>query len=184
MTGLSMAECEKAALRAYRTGTFFGSVAALATNSDDQVVLPFDRSEFRFTKIKLRRDGNGQPIAVAVNVAGNNPDQRPNIQIRFVTDQGIVSVADTLESEFLLPLDDSGRPSPKYVRIEAFAYPSTHNKGEKFTKEAFQALNVHDISLLHDRRAKDGPTYFGKDQKFPARIPLVDMIFSQPLRFL
>jgi hypothetical protein len=116
-------------------------------------------------------------------VAGNSPHKRPNIQIRFVTDQGIASYADTPEAEFRLPTDAAGQPLPKYCRIEAFAYPATHNNGEKLSRETFRGLNVYEISQLHDKRANGGETFFGKDQVFPARIPVVDMIFSQPLRF-
>ncbi|HYF37921.1 MAG TPA: hypothetical protein VD994_21645, partial [Prosthecobacter sp.] len=79
---------EAAALRAYRVGSSFGSVAAVATDASDEPIPPYDHSSFRFSRIVIRRDPAGQPVALEVVVTGNNPQVRPHIQLRFVTDQG------------------------------------------------------------------------------------------------
>ncbi|HSI61469.1 MAG TPA: hypothetical protein VLE43_00085 [Candidatus Saccharimonadia bacterium] len=176
------AEREATALRAYRTGTFFGSVAALAANDAGEVVAPYDKSDFRFSRITIRRDANDQPIAIEAAVTGNDPAKRPNIQIRFVTDRGVEAVADELQAVFPLKRDPEGRLLPVFVRIEAFAYPNSHRLGEPLTAAKLREMNVEDISLLHDRKANRGPGFFGSPNELRAPIPIVDMIFSQPLR--
>ena len=176
------AQRESAALRAYRTGTFFGSVAALAANETGELAAPYDRSEFRFSRLTLRRDADGLPIAIEVVVSGNDPSKRPNIQIRFVTDEGIASIVDGAQAEFLLQRDSAGRLKPLFVRVEAFAYPQSHLLGEPLTAEKLRGLNVHEISQLHDRMANRGPNFFGNPQELRTPIPIVDMIFSQPLQ--
>jgi hypothetical protein len=42
-------------------------------------------------------------------------------------------------------------------------------------------MNVHDISLIHDQKAMRGPGFAGADPALRSPIPIVDMIFSQPL---
>jgi hypothetical protein len=54
--------------------------------------------------------------------------------------------------------------------------------GEALTPETLGKLDVSSIAQLHDRKASGGPEFFGGGQKFPAPIPVVDMLFSQPLR--
>lgn len=180
--GLPTTEQEAAALRAYRRGAFFGSVAALATNESGEVVPPYDRSDFRFSRLVVRRDAEGRPVAIEAAVAGNDPDKRPQIQIRFVTDEGVAAVVDGPQAKFPLKRDGKGRLAPAFVRVEAFAYPRTHRRGEPLTAETVRGLNVHDISLLHDHMAQRGPNFFGGPQELRAPVPIVDMIFSQPFR--
>jgi hypothetical protein len=178
LSGLSREQRERAALRAYRNGAFFGSIAALHSDGEE-VVPPFDDSQFRFSRVALKRDAGGVARALEVAVSGNDA-KRPNIQIRFVTERGIEHIVDAAQAEFAL----SDVTQRRFVRVEAFAYPSTHNNGQALTKEDFRRLNVEEISLLHDKRLNGGPAFFGLEQEFPARLPIADMIFSQPIRFL
>ncbi len=182
LDGLPAAGREAAALLAYRKGAFFGSVASLAASDAGEVIAPFDRSDFRFSRLSVRRDAEGAAVAIEVAVAGNDPVKRPNIQIRFITDQGVQSVADAAQAEFQLKRDAAGRLIPQFVRVEAFAYPKTHLRGEPLTAEKLRAMNVHDISLIHDQKAMRGPGFAGADPALRSPIPIVDMIFSQPLR--
>lgn len=182
LNDLSAEAREAAALHAYRHGCFFGSVGALAVNEAGKTVAPFDHSGFRFNRLVVRRDDSGLPVAIEVSVTGNDPAKRPQLQIRFVTDQGIASVVDAAEAGFPLKRDEAGRIEPLFVRIEAFAYPATHSKGQPLTAAAMREMNVHDISLLHDHLAKRGGNFFGGPHELRAPIPIVDMIFSQPLR--
>lgn len=172
---LSPTEREAAALRAYRQGTFFGSVASLAASEAGEVVAPFDRSGFRFSRIVVRDD------TLLLSVAGNDA-KRPKVQIRFVTDQGIASIVDSSNAEFPLKRNDSGQLVAQFVRVEAFAYPETHLRGEPLTAEKLRGMSVHDISLLHDQKAMRGPAFASTDPALRSPIPIVDMIFSQPLR--
>ncbi|MDZ4290224.1 MAG: hypothetical protein U0984_19815 [Prosthecobacter sp.] len=176
------AEREAAALRAYRTGTFFGSVAALAANDTGEVVPPYDQSDFRFSSIAVRRDANGKPTAIKAAVIGNDPEKRPNVQLRFITDRGVERVADAPQAEFSLKSDDTGRLVPLFVRVEAFAYPRTHLRGEPLTAEKLRKMNVFDISRLHDRKALRSAASSRSSPELRTPIPIVDMIFSQPLR--
>jgi hypothetical protein len=130
----------------------------------------------------VRRDAEGAAVAIEVAVAGNDPVKRPNLQIRFITDQGVQSVADAAHAEFQLKRDAAGRLIPQFIRVEAFAYPKTHLRGQPLTAEKLRAMNVHDISLLHDQKAMRGPSFASADPALRAPIPIVDMIFSQPLR--
>lgn len=180
--GMTPAEREAAALRAYRRGEFFGSVASVATDEAGQVVPPYDHSDFRFTRLSVCRDAEGRPVAVEAAVAGNDPGKRPQVQIRFVTDHGVAAVADASEAEFPLKRNAERRIEALFVRVEAFAYPCTHLHGEALTPETLRALDVQGISLLHDRMASRGPTFFGNPQELRTPVPIVDMIFSQPLR--
>ena len=173
---------EAAALRAYREGSFFGSVAALATNDEGKVVAPYDQSDFRFSRIVVRRNAAGMPVAIEASVTGNDLQKRPNIQIRFITEEGVAAIADGAEAEFLLPTTAAGDLKPAFVRVEAFAYPHTHLGGQSLTAEHLRTLNVYDISLLHDHKALGGSAFASGHAGLRTPVPIVDMIFSQPLR--
>jgi hypothetical protein len=175
-------EREAAALRAYRNGCFFGSVAALAVDDEGKGTAPFDHSEFRFTRIEVKRDANGRATAIHAAVAGNDAAKRPNVQIRFITDQGTAAVTDGAEASFALPRTSDGKLAPAFVRIEAFAYPGTHLGGVPMTAEFFAKLNVFDISQLHDRKsAIRDLASASTSAELRSPTPIVDMIFSQPL---
>lgn len=181
--GLAMSEQESLALRAYRCGAFYGSVAALAVDDAGRPTMPYDRSEFRFRRIELRRDAVGRAEALAVSLTGNDPQRRPQIQIRFVTEAGTAATVDGPEGEFPLPRDREGRLVPAFVRVEAFAYPRTHLLGEPLEADAFSRLDVGAISRIHDRRIRRGePGFFGNPAELSTPVPVVDMIFSQPFR--
>ena len=182
LDALSPSDREAAALRAYRQGTFFGSVAAMTVNDKPEVIAPYDRSEFRFTRLVIRRDAQGQASAIEVAVTGNDPTQRPNVQIRFITDQGIARIVDAPTAEFDLSRDSSGKLVPQFIRVEAFAYPSTHQQGTPLTAEMLRAMNVADISQLHDHKAPGSQAFSLSKADLRTPIPVVDMIFSQPLR--
>jgi hypothetical protein len=176
LSALPPAEREATALRAYRKGAFFGSVASLAASENAEVVAPYDRSDFRFSRIVVQNN------KLQVAVAGNDPAKRPKVQIRFVTDQGIASIVDGAEAEFPLKRNASGQLVAQFVRVEAFAYPETHLQGDPLTAERLRGMNVHDISLLHDQKALRGSAFASTDPALRTPIPIVDMIFSQPLR--
>jgi hypothetical protein len=182
LEGLSATEREATALRAYRRGCFFGSVAALATNAAGEVVAPYDRSGFRFTRLQVWRDAKGRPEALEVAVGGQDAERRPNVQIRFVTDNGLAAVADASEATFPLAREADGRLQAAFVRVEAFAYPKTHRQGQPLTAEHLRGLEVDAISRLHDRLAPRGATFAGSDPALRTPLPIVDLIFSQPLR--
>jgi hypothetical protein len=179
---LSATQREAAALRAYRKGTFFGSVAALAANTRGEVIAPYDRSDFQFTRLSIERDANGEALAVQVAASGNDSAKRPNVQIRFVTDHGIASIVDGAEAEFPLDRDVTGRLEAQFVRVEAFAYPKTQKIGQPLTAAMLRGMNVYDISLLHDQKAVRPSAPGSADPPLEEPIPIVDMIFSQPLR--
>src|SRR5690606_10121193 len=111
--------------------------------------------------------------ALEVAVAGNDPERRPQVQIRVVSDRGIELIADASETEFPLPLLPSGAQELGFVRVEAFAYPRTHQGGQPLTPEILRKLNVQEISLLHDRWVKRGPTFFGTPQELRTPLPIV-----------
>lgn len=182
LEGLSRDEREAAALRAYRRGTFFGSVAALAVDEEGKTVAPYDHSEFRFRRLLVRRDEEGRALAVSVAVTGQDATKRPNLQIRFVTDRGIARVVDAAEAEFPLKRDETGEIEPLFVRVEAFAYPDTHARGKPLTAGELRRMDVSGISLLHDNLLERGPGFFGGPHELRAPVPIVDMIFSQPFR--
>ena len=170
---------EHEALRAYRQGRFFGLLGALAADESGKIVAPYDKSEFRFTRIAVKKDRAGQPTGVEVAVAGAHRSKRPNTQIRFVTEAGTAHVADAERAHFLFPRDPAGAIRCRYLRVEAFAYPNTHLGGRPLTAAALTAMNVHEISRLHDRQ---GPFAMSDlDPAGQAPIPIVDMIFSQPI---
>lgn len=184
LNGLSAEEREAAALRAYRRGCFFGSVASLVTNAAGEPVTPHDRTSFRFTRLRLRRDGSGRANALEVAVGGQDPERRPNVQIRLISDAGTLAVADAPEAVFPLSRDAGGRLQTAYVRVEAFAYPGTHLQGKPLTAEHLRGLAVDAISRLHDRLAPRGTTFAGNAPALRTPLPIVDLIFSQPLRRL
>jgi len=172
-------EREHEALRAYRDGRFFGLLGALKTDESGRPVSPCDKSEFRFTRIAVKHNGNRQPIGIEVSVDGADRTKRPNTQIRFITDAGAAKIVDDASAVFEFPRDASGLAACRFVRVEAFAYPNTHLGGRPLTPEAFTAMNVHEISRLHDRL---GPfTMSDFDPSGTAPISIVDMIFSQPI---
>ena len=177
----SSEERESTLLRAYRKGAFFGAVSSIASDEEGNVVAPFDQSNFRFRHIRLRRDGSGKAVAVEVAVAGNDEKLRPNIQIRFVTDQGIVSIVNGSEGEFTIPSEKEDSSPPRFIRVEAFAYPKTHNQGELLHHETMSKLDVAEISQIRDKYAKKGATSFGSSAQLRTPIPIVDQIFSQPI---
>jgi hypothetical protein len=175
LDAMTTTEREAAALRAYRRGTFFGSVASLAASETGEVIAPYDRSEFRFSRIAVQND------TLQVAVAGNDA-KRPKVQIRFITDQGIARNVDAEQAEFRLKRDSNGRLDAAFVRLEAFAYPQTHQQGQPLTADMLRGMHVHDISQLHDQKALRGPAFASTDPALRTPIPIVDMIFSQPLR--
>lgn len=178
LADLSMEKREGTLLRSYRNGTFFGSVAAIACDEKGNVIAPFDHSQFRFSNIELLQDDQGHPKTVAVSVAGNSPELRPNVQIRFVTDKGIAATVDASEAEFEI---SSQAELPRFIRIEAFAYPDTHKNGKPLDAETIGKLDVAEIAQLHDRYAEPDSTWFGNPAELRTPVPIVDQIFSQPI---
>lgn len=175
---LSAQEREAAALRAYRHGTFFGSVAASAVNEYGDVTAPYDYSEFRFSRIAVRRDPTGKATMLEVEVAGNDGNKRPATQIRIITDSGTTMIVDGPKAEFPLKRDPEGRLISSFVRVEAFAYPQTHLRDMPLTAETMRTLNVHEISQLNHQAPQPSSGLLRNDME---PIPIVDMIFSQPL---
>jgi len=181
--GLSIEEREHNAARAYRNGIFYGLLGALALDENGQKIAPYDCSEFRFTRITLKKDKDGNPESVEVAVDGADKTKRPNIQVRFITERGISLIENKPQASFKLSKDTDGKINEKYVRIEAFAYPSTHLKGKPLTAEAMAKMNVLEISRLHDilGGGYHGTVDFDKGKQAP--VPIVDMLFSQPIIF-
>ena len=171
---------ERQALRAYRNGCFFGVLGAMSVGADGKPMAPYDLSGFRFTRIKLRREA-GRPVSLDVSVDGADTQRRPNTQIRFVTDRGLVRVVDGTAATFVLPRAADGSVACRYVRVEAFAYPNTHSGGQVLTPAAFAALNVFQIARLHDVRGDSGVVYM--DGKAGTPLGVVDMLFAQPIFF-
>lgn len=182
IAGLSVAEREIDMLRAYRNGSFFGSVAAIASDEEGKVISPFDKSDFRFRSIQLRRDEDGRALSIEVVVTGNNLESRPNVQIRFVTEKGVVHIVDADEGEFVLSSGNEDSPLPQFIRVEAFAYPNTHENGSPLDAKTVSKLSAAEISQLHDRFAKRGANFFGNPAELRTPMPIVDQIFSQPIR--
>jgi hypothetical protein len=172
-------EREHEALRAYRDGRFFGLLGAMAVDATGKVVAPYDHSAFRFTRIAVRQTAGGKPTGVEVLTDGADRAKRPNTQIRFITDAGIAHIVAGDQAYFAFPRDNTAPPLCRYVRIEAFAYPSTHLQGRPLTAEALAAMNVLDISRLHDRRGDVSPTKIDPEGQAP--IAIVDMLFSQAI---
>lgn len=173
---------ERDALVAYRQGAFFGLLGAIAVDDDGNPMSPWDQSEFRFARIEVEENEGGDPVAVNVSVDGQDAELRPNVQIRFVTEEGIVKVADGNHSaRYELPSGADGEIACRYVRIEAFAYPATHLQGEPLRAGMISEMDVFEISRLHDYRGDSHTNAF--DEPGDERIPIVDMIFSQAIRF-
>lgn len=171
-------ERERAALRAYRDGAFFGLIGALYTNAENEVVSPFDQSTFRFTQIELERTSDGRPVALHVSVTGQNITERPQTQIRFITANGIEQITDGADAVLSLDKKAEVLLEKKYIRIEAYAYPDT------FTPEELREKHAEEIAWLHEKEARSGEIFFGKNERLPVPVPVTDMIFSQPLRIL
>ena len=170
--GRAREEREHDALRAYRNGCFFGSLGAIAVDKAGAPCMPYDYSEFRFSRIVVRRNDTGKPLGIEAAVDGADKTKRPNTQIRFVTDAGVALVANGKTAFFEFPRDANGAITCKYVRVEAFAYPDKDNDGESLSAEAVASMNVYEISRLHDRKGTS---------PVPG-VPIADMIFSQPIR--
>jgi len=171
---------ERQALQAYRNGRFFGLLGAMTVGADGKPTMPYDQSNFRFTRLALRREAD-KPVSLDVSVDGADTQRRPNTQIRFITDQGVACVVDGNSGSFILPRSADGRVACRYVRVEAFAYPNTHSGGQTLTPAAFTALNVFQIARLHDVRGDSGVVYM--DGKDGTPLGIVDMLFSQPIQF-
>lgn len=180
---LSLEEKEHNASRAYRNGTFYGLLGALAIDGKEQKTSPYDYSAFKFTRITLKKDKDGNPEAVEVSVGGADTAKRPGIQVRFITDKGLAFVENKPQASFALSKDVDGKILEKYVRIEAFAYPPTHLMGKPLTAEDLTSMNVLEISRLHDTLGGGygGTVDFDKGKQAP--IPIVDMLFSQAIMF-
>jgi len=178
--GGDVASRERQALWAYRNGCFFGLVGAMSVGADGKPAAPYDLSGFRFTRMTLRRE-EGRPVSLEVSVDGADTQRRPNMQIRFLTDQGLVHVVDGGSATFVLPRAADGRVACRYVRAEAFAYPNTHSGGQVLTPGAFAALNVFQIARLHDVRGDSGVVYMDGDSGTP--LGIADMLFAQPILF-
>ncbi len=182
LEGASVEEREAALLRSYRRGAFYGSVSAIAANDAGEVVPPYDRSELRFSRFRLRRNAIGQAESLEVAVTGNDVELRPNLQIRFVTEKGVAAVADQPEAEFPLTPVSPNEEAPLFVRVEVVSYPDTHLGGKPLTTSMVQNMGVAEIATLHDRHAKRGRTFFGNSAEMRTPIPIADLIFSQPIR--
>ncbi len=180
---LSREAREHNAARAYRNGTFYGLLGALATDGQGRKTPPYDYSSFRFARIALEKDKTGNPTAVTVAVAGADQAKRPRVQVRFITDQGVALIENQPQAAYTLSRGPAGRILEKYVRIEAFAYPATHCQGQPLTAETMASMNVLEISRLHDFRGGGYSGTVDSDKREPAPIPIVDMLFSQAVMF-
>ncbi len=144
-----------------------------------KLTAPYDKTDFRFTRIVVQDNAAGEPTGVEVWVDGADRHRRPNTQIRFVTDAGVASVTNGQRGFFEFPRDATGRIACQYVRVEAFAYPNTHQAGEPLTAQAVAAMSVHELSRIHDRLGLISTAKLDPPGQSP--IPIVDMIFSQPI---
>src|SRR5690606_8810506 len=77
------------ALKAYRNGHFFALVEASCRNAKGEMVDTEGHAQFRLLRLNLQRDSGGHPLAVEVEVGGQNKSKRPVVVIRFVTAQGV-----------------------------------------------------------------------------------------------
>jgi len=182
LAGLSAPDKEAALLRAYRNGTFFGSVASIATDDDGLVAAPYDHSDFRFRYIRLQRDKTGNVSGVEAAVTDNHPDKTPNVQIRFITDNGVAQVVDAAEASYEFSTDADSSSAPQFIRVEAFAYPDTHLNGKPLDAKTVRSFSTAQIAQIHDRLMDRGPTFFGNSAELRTPVPIVDQIFSQPIR--
>lgn len=168
--GRSRAEREESALRSYRLGRFWGVVGAGQYDAAGALVSPFVATSFRFRQLAL----TGRTLAV--EVGDHDADRRPQVQLRFVTDQGVEKTVDGPAGEFTPP---AGR---KYVRVEAFAYPTTAG-GEALRPAAFGAMDVWSISQLHNHTFDASVFYNGGARRGDKPMGIVDLLFSQPVRW-
>jgi hypothetical protein len=182
--GRSFEQRQRDALVAYRRGAFYGCLGALATDDNEATVQPFDHTDFRFTRIELVEDTAGRPDRLDVAVAGNDPTRRPNVQIRFVTEAGVVAISDnpTGTASYPIPKDGQGRPLPAFVRVEAFAYP-TEVQSERYDPIRFAKLTVWDIWQLHERTVDRSVYSRGGGAAGNWPVGVADLLFAQPIRF-
>lgn len=179
---LDSASREAAALRAYRQGTFFGAVSAIAANEAGEVVAPYDHSGFRFERIVLVRDAGGVAKALEIAVGGHDESLRRNVQIRIITETGIAAVIDGREGVWTVPRGGNGGAAPAFIRVEAVAYPDKHANGEPLTSAMLRGMGAAGIAKLHDRQVARGRTFFGNPAELRTPLPIADLIFSQPIR--
>ncbi|MEX2586117.1 MAG: hypothetical protein WD315_06950 [Balneolaceae bacterium] len=182
--GRTMDQRQKDALRAYRNGRFYGLLGAWdRVDGQGRVQQPYDRSSFSFQAIELIRSEEGVPQAVRVRVEGHDTVRRPNIQIRFITELGVEKVVNQQrEARFNIPGAEAGRVHRQFVRVEAYAYPNTHNQGEPLTAQRVSEMNVYEIARIHDRVGFAGNNDVDGSGQEP--IGTVDMLFSQPIQFI
>jgi len=168
--GKSRLEREHEALVAYRQGAFCGTIGACNLDASGALVNPFDQTGFRLRRLEVA----GR--TVTAEVGGQDVERRPQVQFRFVTDQGVEKVVDGPAGEFATP---AGR---KYVRVEAFAYPKTQ-RGEALTPATVREMDVWALSQVHDR-ALD-PSVFSRGGDRPGTMPMgtADLLFCQPIRW-
>lgn len=176
------AEREREALRAYREGRFFGLLGAIRVDESGEPVPPYDQSDFRFTRIDVRKGENGEPAGVEVRVDGADLSKRPQTQIRFITDEGVARVENSDRAYFEFPVDSEGTILCRYVRVEAFSYPETHLGGEPLTADTLATMNIHELSRIHDRIGPFERSLVDASGETP--VPIVEMLFSQPIRIL
>jgi len=184
LAGRSTEQRQRDALRSYRKGQFYGLLGAWdQVDEEGRVEQPYDYSEFSFRRIELHRDERGIPEFVRVEVGGHDLSRRPRVQIRFISERGVERIVDGRSlAQFDLPMSDAGFPDLRFIRVEAFAYPETHRNGEPLTADRFSELNVYEIARIHDQLGYTG----NNDVDVPGMEPvgIVDMLFSQPIRFL
>lgn len=101
--------------------------------------------------------------------------------MRFVTDEGVAKIADATRARFELPRDEAGNVACMFVRVEAFALPTTHDRGRPLELADVAEMNVYEIAALHDRIGRVGTDRAHGAGQSP--IPIGTMIFSQPIRF-
>lgn len=174
---LEAKERERILLRAYREGSFFGMLGASAVDEKGEVAPPYDLTSFRFSRITVDEGEGGRPV-LSVAVTGNDESRRPEVVIRFITDEGIVGVHRASAATY--PLLDGAGKHPKYVRVEAFALPRSHQGGTPLDIDALASASVYEIARLHDRVGHENPNLV--DERGAEPIPIADMIFSQAIR--
>ncbi|MBI3948134.1 MAG: hypothetical protein HY321_19610 [Armatimonadetes bacterium] len=181
LRGMEPREREQAALRAYRRGAFFGQVTPIRADAAGKPIPPYDLSHYRFTEISLRRGAQGRPESIAVAVDGNDPVLRPQRQIRFITERGVAAVFDSADGRAAFALPEGGC---RYVRVEAFAYPALRNGDRSLSPAAFRELDVYQIRSLSDHAPDAATPAPAAGGRAAAKPPVVEMIFSQPIRFV
>lgn len=177
LDGLDHEERERVLLRAYRQGEFFGLLGASHVDADGNVAAPYDHSDFRFTRIEVVPTGSSDGT-LHVEVAGNDMDRRPQVAVRFMTEEGAEAIFHGPSGEFPLVREDGTRPV--FVRVEAFALPTRHADERPISLEEMAAAHVYEIARLHDRVGHVHPNLVDEPGEEP--IPIADMIFSQAIR--